>query len=345
MPPFVLMLTGILILLITLYDLCRTTISLSGAGPITSWVCKPLWYLARRFHITCRAPRLLKAMGPVLALLLLVIWVVLSWFGWWLIFSSQPDAVVDSATYQTAGFLERAYFVGYTLTTLGYGDLVPLGAGWRITAIVTAINGFALFTLAVTYWLSIVSSVVKKRKLALFINMLGETPLAILDNTRDQGGFETLGAEVEKVIEEIIEIGQQQRAYPILHYYRTDHVREALPVVLTRIYIALQIVTFACPALPASTRFRISRGIRVLDDYFGNIDKSHTLEPGLGFDTQIGHDTGVPDLEKSPSEIDAYLEALPAKPLLDAYLAKECWQWEDVWDRHNIDNARSTKAK
>ena len=47
----------------------------------------------------------------------------------------------------THGFLDFCYFAAETYSTLGYGDLVPLGA-LRVIASVEALNGVLLLTLS-----------------------------------------------------------------------------------------------------------------------------------------------------------------------------------------------------
>ncbi|WP_299230882.1 potassium channel family protein [uncultured Halomonas sp.] len=328
-----LLIAGITIVLVTLYDLCKSTLSLAGAGPITRGVSGGVWGVARRLGYSLDMPLLLRAPGPTLVLLLLLSWVLLFWSGWWLIFTGNPYSVVNSTTYQPASLAERAYFVGYTLTTLGYGDYTPLQTPWKLASILCAINGFTLFTLAITYWLSIVSSVVKKRKLALMVSRLGETPIEILENTRGSGDFSILGNKLENILEDITEIGQQQHAYPILHYYHTSNVKEALPVSLTKLYISLQVVNFGCSSLSCMTRFEVTSAIATLDDFLASSSGKVSTRRSARVTTHVDDKLGFVGFDKSHSDILDHLETLPLVPALTAYLTKEGWQWKEVWRR------------
>lgn len=342
MPAFLLLLSGMGVLLLMFYDLCRTTISVAGAGPVTACLSNALWQPARWIHERFDTPRLLKSIGPCLAILLLAMWVALSWLGWWLIFSSHPGTVVESNSRLIASPVELAYFVGFTITTLGYGDFVPSDSSWKLVAIVSAVNGFSVFTLAVTYWLSIVSAVVKKRKLASTIALLGPSPIVILKRNRGEGDFDILGSQVDKIVAELLELEQQQRAYPILHYYHADSAREALPVSLVRLYLSLKIVVHASPTLSPSAGCLIPMGIGAMEGFFHSLDIRGDKSPEVNLQAYMESGFDIPDLNTPLYKAAPYLNDLPEKPLLSAYLAKEGWEWNQVWGQpmKNSSNVR-----
>ncbi|WP_416137315.1 potassium channel family protein [Halomonas sp. HK25] len=342
MPAFLLLLSGMGVLLLMFYDLCRTTISVASAGPVTACLSHALWHPARRIHEKFDTPWLLKTIGPCLAFLLLVMWVALSWLGWWLIFSSHSGAVVESNTRLIASPVELAYFIGFTITTLGYGDFVPSDSTWKLVAILAAINGFSVFTLAVTYWLSIVTAVVKKRRLASSIALLGPSPNIILKRNRGEGDFDILGSQVDKIVAELLELEQQQRAYPILHYYHADSVREALPVSLVRLYLSLKMVVHASPTLSPSSSCLIPMGIDAMEDFFHSLDIRGDKSPDVNLQAYMESGYNISDLDTPLYKTAPCLDDLPMKPMLSAYLAKEGWRWEQVWGQplKNSSNVR-----
>ncbi|WKV92337.1 transposase DNA-binding-containing protein [Halomonas sp. HAL1] len=169
---------------------------------------------------------------------LLLTWFLVAWLGWFLLFCSSPQAVVLSSSNATASLVERAYYTGYTLTTLGYGDFVAGNDNWRLPAVLAAANGFFLFTLSITYILNIITNVIQKRQTSLTISALGENPQQILASTSGDGKFATLVSQLQPLQQSISTLGQQHLAYPILHYYHSETSSKALSLA-----IALQLPT------------------------------------------------------------------------------------------------------
>lgn len=120
--------------------------------------------------------RFLSIEGPVVLFASVLIWVAMLWTGWVLCFSAAPESVRDPHTSALASFSDRIYFIGSSLFTLGNGDFTPRGARWQIATTVVSLTGFGLITLTVTYVLSVLEAVVKKRSFASQVFALGERP-------------------------------------------------------------------------------------------------------------------------------------------------------------------------
>jgi len=323
---------GVLLIVLVAYDAIRTTLSASSAGPITNRLMSAVWLLLLRISSRHNRHALLAASGAWITVSLIVFWLLAAWLGWFLLFCSAPQAVVNATTQVTADLVERAYYTGYTLSTLGYGDFVPGNDAWRIPPALAAANGFFLFTLAITYMLNIVSNVTQKRQLALSISALGQTPQRILESTADEGAFESLSSQLQQLQQSIGTVGQQHLAFPILHYYHAAENDKALPLALARLYQSLALVCFACPELSSSTRSQLETTQRVLDQFL------HTLESA--FIRPAGEMPEIPDLDayaalpgftKSAAEMRDHLASLERQKLLLAYVRKDGWEWRNVW--------------
>jgi hypothetical protein len=115
------LISGILLLLLTMYDFFFTTLSGGGAAFITRFITflsHKLLQLGVRFF----GRVVYRMSGMAVNLSVLLVWVLLIWIGLFLIFSSNPDAIVNNDN-RAAGNWERLYFTGYTLSTLGMGTL------------------------------------------------------------------------------------------------------------------------------------------------------------------------------------------------------------------------------
>ncbi|WP_104204013.1 potassium channel family protein [Billgrantia saliphila] len=324
-------LSGFLLVGLVIYDAVQTTLTGSKSGPITHVLCQLAWYPALRLHRRYRLHGLLASVGPWSTVTLILVWVGLAWLGWWLVFNSYPQAVFhpDSGTF--ANPTERLYFIGYTLTTLGYGDFVPGGSKWQVLSVVVAANGFFLLTLAVTYFLSLVSAVVQKRQLAILIHTLGDTPEAIVRQQGEDGDFAELASQVDDLKPTIVSLGQQHLAYPVLHYYHEVRPDRALPVALCKLYQALTIICHASPSLESSVRFKLKTTLYALESFLVVLDQNfvHRSEhlPMIEPAWLPRHRT----FSRDPTEIRRYLEGLDNQHVWHAYVEKDGWCWETVW--------------
>lgn len=323
---------GILLIALANYDAIKTTLSASHSGPMTNRSISSVWAVLLAIHQRHRCHRLLSAAGPWLTVGLITIWLLLALAGWWLLFCSAEDAVVNATTKASANGIERLYYAGYTLTTLGYGDFVPGSDGWRMTPPLAAANGFFLFTLTITYMLSIIANVTEKRHVALTIHALGESPLDILSATHDNGTYTSLGQQLQPLQQAISRLGQQHLAYPILHYYHDPRSQKSLPVALARLYQALSIAQIACPTIGHATRQQLNMGIVTLENFLATLDSAFIdavpTPPEL---PSLKAYHRLPGIAISPHAIRQQL-AERQQRLLAAYVQKDGWAWQTVWN-------------
>ncbi|MBW4648376.1 MAG: potassium channel family protein [Kastovskya adunca ATA6-11-RM4] len=211
---------GLLILLVVAIDVLVTTLTVGGGGgPLTSRVSKGLWEVALRIHRQRSSHRLLLVTSWIIVTQTALLWFGLTWVGWVLLFSATESAVVKATTQQPAGIVERIYFVGYTLSTLGLGDYQPQGVVWQIATAVAAANGFFLVTLAIAYLLPVVSAATQKRQLAVYISSLGGTAEDILIRAWNGKDFGQFDQHLINLTSQITLQGESHLAYPILHYF------------------------------------------------------------------------------------------------------------------------------
>ncbi|EWG98012.1 hypothetical protein Q427_32990 [Halomonas sp. BC04] len=325
------MLSGCLLVALVVYDAVRTTLSASGSGPITRLLGWLAWHSALGLHKRQSFHGLLQAVGPWVTVALMMIWVGLVWLGWWLVFNSHEAAVYHPDTGTFANPMERLYFVGYTITTLGYGDFVAGTGKWQVLAVLAAINGFFLLTLAVTYILAVMSAVVQKRQLAISIHALGDTPAMIVRRFEEGGDFAELASQVDDLKSTIVSVGQQHLAYPILHYYHQGNVDRALPVALFRLYQALAMVCQASETLTPSVRVKLHATLYALDSFL-TVLSDNFIQPAHSVpDIELAWLPPMQALGKPAEEVRHYLEGLECQCIWLAYIEKDGWAWEALW--------------
>ena len=119
------LLSGILIVALTAYDFFSTTLSSNGASFMTHRVSHFIWQSFLRMSRISGRPQLLKSAGISVILTLIVLWLGLLWLGLFLILLGDYDSVVTSAKSLPASALDKLYYSGYVLSTMGNGDFKP----------------------------------------------------------------------------------------------------------------------------------------------------------------------------------------------------------------------------
>lgn len=166
---------GVLIVIVVLVDLVWTTIAVSGGrGPLTNVLAKTVWK-----SVSGRSHRVLQLAGVSILVGLLLTWLALLWAGWSVVFFADTRSVVDAATQTPADPVAKIAYAAGALAGAGAGFTASAG-GWQLANNVAALCGLALFTLAISYLVQVVSATTQKRAAAMHIAGLGEGPAQIV---------------------------------------------------------------------------------------------------------------------------------------------------------------------
>ncbi len=234
------------VLVVTVYfDALATTLTVGGAGPLTRTVLAQIWRLLLRLHRPDSGSRLLTGAGAGLLFTTVLLWTAGLWVGWTLIFLGS-DMVVDAQTSAPAGLADVAYYVGFTLFTLGVGDYVASDPAGRLLTALASFGGLFLITLAITYLLSVVAAVVERRAIAVRINALGCSSGDIV--VRGWTGNSFSSAFIQQLVAltgQLATTGEQHLAYPVLHYFRSREPDAAAPVAIGRLDDAMLLLQAA----------------------------------------------------------------------------------------------------
>lgn len=225
MSSIIYMLSGITLVLFIVTDIVWTTLRLSGGGPLTARLANGVWELALKIHHRRMNHRWLNNVGFSIVIVTILIWGIVLWMGWTLIFLSGERAVVNAQTSLPADAIERTYFVGYTLITLGLGDYRADGSVWRIATVIASANGFVFVTLIVTYILPVVSAASAKRQFATYVQSLGKTPEDIVIRAWNGQDFGHLYQHCINLTPMILSLAQQRLSYPIIHCFHAYEAR------------------------------------------------------------------------------------------------------------------------
>ncbi|HSP03130.1 MAG TPA: potassium channel family protein [Acidimicrobiales bacterium] len=267
---------GCLLVFLVMADVFRTVLwSGQGAGPLTGTITG----IGRRLlPLLSGNRRARSAVGPVALLAVVVTWTAVLLIGFTLMLEGQPDAIRTSGTKQPVDWFERAYFVGYSLFTLGNGDLAPVTDFGRLLAVAVSATGLFLLTLSVTYLLPVISASVASRSFASSARSLGDTPEDVVLGAWD-GDRIQLDHQMRDLATALGTLAEQHLAYPVLHLFQSSDTATSAPLAVADLDDLLTLLDGVDPrAAPLATPRRQLRSAieTYLETYGSAVDGDGT---------------------------------------------------------------------
>ena len=272
---YLLLAVGVLLVVFASLDAIWSTLWVEGhAGPIA----RRLGLVMSRLYgavVTSRHPRLLSARAPIVLLSSIGTWAFLLWLGWTLVFASSRGALVLADGGAPADFWDRAYFVGYTISTMGNGDIVPTEPVWQVMTGVCGLSGLVLLTLVVTYLMQVVQAVVVARSFASMVRGLGATAEEFVGSWWDGQSFRMIEPSLHSLIEQLNLSTEQHQAYPMLHYHRAQSERKAIDTAICVLDESITLLSFgvAPDVRPAPGVLRLGRA--AVDDFLRTVEGTY----------------------------------------------------------------------
>lgn len=329
---FIFALSGVIITFIVVIDILQTTFFLNGAGFLSGKISFGIWKILLKIHRKLHSHKFLSYTGGSIILITFIIWGLLFLLGISLIFLSSDTSVVNNNTNLPATLWEKVYYVGFTVTTLGVGDFVAGSKLWQIITIFSAVTGFFLLTLLISYLISLLTSVKKKRTLASIINNVGKSPKDFLLQLKTGDNFNNLSGLLSSFIQQVNSITQDHLTYPALHYFHSTTKNTAIAPAVAILDEALSILIISYPDKYKDISILIDPTRDAIDNLLATLKNSYI---GPGDETP-----DIPDLnsfyEHSFSNtlqhdiIKFYSSITERRRILLAYVKNNGWQWDDV---------------
>lgn len=230
--------------------------------------------------------------------------------------------VINGNTKVPAGLVERFYYTCYLLSTLGIGDFVPGNTLSRILSGLLSFSGFILLTTALTYLLSVVNSVLSKRKLAMGISTLGNN-LSALYEYFDSNEGNSLKDKSNDLRDIILKNSSNFLAFPIINHFMTRQRSRATEVQLASLYEVLVVLREEYPR-GTIQYWEINAIITAVESY---LNLGHKFDDKFDFDPDK-----LRELRLFWSARGKKYENDPRKDqLINATLKSSGWSWEDVY--------------
>lgn len=244
---------GLALVIIALLDIYLTVLhpridsTLIGAP-----LAKVIWFI---FRFAAKIfPRIRKQIfshsGPIIIIVIVAAWLSLLFFGFALVVWPNLGYAIKSSEGNTQiDFTTALYYSGYSLTTLGTGDLVPTTDFHRLLMVFQAAIGFSTFTLTITYILSVYSSIIKRNTFALSLyHRCKESADAaeLLVKLLSNSSINSVQQDISNMGRDLINLLESQKTYPVLLYIRLPQVYYSLPRIL---FLAMDTTTLIKSAL------------------------------------------------------------------------------------------------
>jgi hypothetical protein len=204
-------------------------------GPVTSAINRVFHGLLKR--VAGPQSRANLFCGPLLIVVQILCWATLLLLGVSLVVWPQLGSGIEPSGDKPTEthFMMAVYFAGYTITTLGIGDLVPQTDAMRALTITVAGLGFSFFTLVLAYVLSIYSTLARRNRFANEIDYrtgrTGDT-LRYVVPYLDCDDPSLINQDLYTLASDMADLLESHHFYPTLHYFRFSEPRYAMSRVL-----------------------------------------------------------------------------------------------------------------
>jgi len=323
---------GAVLVFIIMVDAVWTTLTTRGsgflAGPLTvglRWVMRSLSYKMGNRNVLAHT-------GTLTIITLVLFWLCGLWLGWGLIFIGMPGSVIEDGDMQPANLVGYFYFVGFTLSTLGIGDLRPVGDIPRILTSVAAFNGLILVTLMISYAIPLLNGVISRRKLAFHLSLLGDNMTNLVLNAWNGKDFRDLESTITLVSGEIIQCAENRLAYPVLDYFYSYEREFSLGLQLATVDEALNLLVSGIDKSLLPAESTISNIRKIIQLY---LTRCHTAinhieadVPPLPSLSPLSH-SGL-SLQSDNTFETSMAEFSERRRLLHKLVLHEGWEWADV---------------
>jgi hypothetical protein len=216
-------LLGAGLVLLMLVDVFRTLLNPHGSGPVGRAIMRGFWLVSRKLRGRGSFIAAPLAMAAVIGA-----WAGLAAIGWALLYLPHlPAGFVHGAGIPQRGdFAEALYISLVTLSTVGFGEIVPAHPLLRLVVALQAVTGFGLLTATVTWILQTYPALNRRRALAhqlnLFREAAGPAGVLSLDPMHAAGLLESMAGNVASVSIDLL-------AFHETYYFREVEQRGSLP--------------------------------------------------------------------------------------------------------------------
>lgn len=270
---YVALVVGLVVLVLVVVDILWTSLWVDGgAGPISALLIPGLWEVLR--ELGGQRSKALSLAGPIILTATLVMWVALLWGGWTLVFGAGENTILNARDSTPVTWVNRLYFVAYTMFTMGNGDFYPPGGAWQVAASLTTASGMLFVTMGVSYVFSVLGAVTDKRSFASSVTGLGDTAESVVETGWVDDDFGGLHLPLNSLASQLDTLAAQHKAYPILHYYHSEAATQSSAMAVAIFDESLTVLRFGVEADAQPNRALVENARSAVDNYLETLNDS-----------------------------------------------------------------------
>jgi hypothetical protein len=295
-----LQLIGTSLVLVSLVDIFLTVLHPRSESNLLSIpVARILWrcFCTLAEGSAKRHDRILSYAGPTIMVMLVGVWVLLLLVGFTLIVWPALGTAIQAEQGGTpTDFFTALYYAGFSLGTLGTGDLVPQVATYRLLIVLKSLLGFSVFTLVLSYVLSVYNALTSRNTFALSLHYrTADTADSAELLARLAAGNDTnsLQRDISDIAKELINLLELNNSYPLLLYFRYRQTYYALPRIT---YLAIDTASLIKSALDADQYRAVANSSGAAELWHGSLHLLQELDQSIAAKVQI-----------APQELDEML--------------------------------------
>ncbi|AKD04333.1 ion channel [Pontibacter korlensis] len=326
---------GILVFTLIILDIIKTALSSSGGGRVTNAVTNGVWKAFFLMAGKRGTSKLLSYSGPAILVSILLTWVLGLWSGLFLVLLSDPGSVVNSKTLVSAGPLEKLYYAGFTLSTLGMGDYKASSDVWRLVTSAAAFCGFASLTLSITYFVPVLSAVGLQSTLSLYISGMGKTPQQMLANGWNGKDFSSFFGKTSNLCQMLMQHTMNHHSYPVIHYFHNSKPGRAAIPAIVQLYEAHRLLRYRVPQGAVKDDTGIEMLQTALDTYLdvlkGTVKGHLPKQQAPTTDVRQLQEKGVPLRNAEETSQSQSPDKRHRQMMLSSLLEMDGWSWQEVY--------------
>ncbi|NDJ16997.1 potassium channel family protein [Myxacorys almedinensis] len=277
--PVLLQIIGTVLVVIALADIYLTVLHPRAESSLLSIaVARGMWWLfcSATQGLPKRRDRFLSYAGSTIIVTLIGVWVVLLLLGFALIIWTGLGTAIQAEQGETpTDFATAIYYVGFSLATLGTGDLVPQTTVYRLLIVLKSILGFSVFTLTLSYFVSVYNNLTSRNTVALSLHhRTADTAdsAELLARLAADNNITTLHQDISEIARNLTGLLESNNSYPVLLYFRYRQAYYALPRIA---YLTMDTATLIRSALDQKQYRSVTESSGTAELWFGGI---HLLE-------------------------------------------------------------------
>ncbi len=257
------------------------------------------------------------------------------WIGNTLIIYSDPQALkVPSDGAYITSFIDKFYFTGYVLSSMGNGDYVPASAIWKFFTAFISFSGVLFMTLAISYLIPVVEAVTLKRLISIRIYQIGASPEDILSKHYRQGSYKELINLISSLDKSILKVAQNHLAYPVINYFHSVKTYESISIYLAVLDETISILSVVIPKTKRDENFYRLDSTKEAITFFLSTLKSAHISPSDDEpehpDTSYFEVNEIPKLEDDEEIKNQFMHLVERRKLLLAYIQNDGWTWREL---------------